>query len=107
MACRSPSAIAGQGPGPVPRLCCSLSRARQALSQLLKRHNGSGERELGQRTEAFGVPKSLPGHGGHSVSSPEPLWVTGNLIGVGLNLALNNTNPGLSVNTQICSEGHL
>lgn len=63
-ACRSPSPIAGQGPGPVPRLCRGLRRARQALSQLLKRHNGRGERGLGQTTEAFGGPKSLPGLGG-------------------------------------------
>lgn len=83
------------------------SRARQALSHLLKRHNGGRERGLGQRTKAFGGLISLPEHGEHSVSSPELQWVMGHLRGMGLNMALNNTSPDLSVNTQTCSEGHL
>lgn len=57
--------------------------------------------------EDFGGLTILPGHGGHFVSNPEPLWVTGHLTGLGLKLALNNMHLGLSVNRQICSEGHL
>lgn len=111
MACRSPS----PSPGRALDQCPGSAAARgvepgRQLSQLLGRHNGSGEGGPGRGVggkEAFGGPSFLPGQGGHSVSSPEPPWVTEHLTGLGLNLALNNTHPGLSVNTQTCAEGCL
>ena len=42
--------------------------------------------------KAFVGSASLPGHGGHSVSSSEPPWVTEHLTGLGLNLDVNNTH---------------
>ena len=46
-------------------------------------------------------PHVSPAHGGHSVSRAE------SLTSLGLNLALNNTPSGLSVNIPSCPEGPL
>lgn len=94
-----PFPVAGQGPGPEPRLCCSLKRRGSCWGV------GVGTTAAGRAAPVGGwrpsVTPRLPGHDRHSMSSPEPL------TDLGLNLALTNTHSGLPVNTQSCSEGHL
>ena len=65
------------------------------------RHIVTVERRARSGDRGLQWPHVSPGRGGHSVSRAE------SLTSLGLNLALNNTPSGLSVNTPSCPEGPL